>query len=62
MHLVQVKNFGSSSVPRNSVVSLTDHFDMTIAVYCGHKATEQLKQHFNRVKETILALCQSNIN
>ena len=27
-------------LPRNSVVRITDHPDMTSAVYHGHKATE----------------------
>ena len=30
-------------LPRNSVVGITDHQDMTLAVYCGHKATKKKK-------------------
>ena len=28
-------------MPRKRVVRLTDHPDMTLAVYCGHKTTTQ---------------------
>ena len=32
MHLVPVNHLGGLSLPRNSVVRLTDHSDMTIAI------------------------------
>ena len=41
MDLVLVNLLGSLSLPRNSVVRLTDRPDMTIAVYRGCKATRQ---------------------
>ena len=37
------------SLSRNSVVRLTDHPDMTIAVYCGHKATAQHTKHMDNL-------------
>ena len=44
MHLVLVNSLGGLNLPRNSVVRIIDHPDMTIAVYRGHKAT---KEHLN---------------
>ena len=38
------------SLPKNSVVRLTDYPDMIIAVYHGHKATKQ--QHHTRLTST----------
>ena len=35
MHLVLVNRLGGLSLPRNSVVRLTDRFDMTLVVYRG---------------------------
>ena len=35
MHLVPVNRLGGLSLPRNSVVRLTDRPDMTISVYRG---------------------------
>ena len=35
MHLVLVNPLGGLSLPRNSVVRVTDRPDMTIAVYHG---------------------------
>ena len=34
VRLVLVNHFGGLSLPRNSVVRLTDHPDLTIAIYC----------------------------
>ena len=39
VHEVLVNRLGSRSLPRNSVVRLTDHLEMTIAIYCGCKTT-----------------------
>ena len=39
-------HFRGLSLPRNSVVMLTDRSDMIIAVYCGRKATKQQTTHF----------------
>ena len=35
VHLVLVNSLGGLSLPRNSVISLTDRSDMAIAVYLG---------------------------
>ena len=40
-NLVLVIRLGGLSMPKNSVVRLTDPTDMTIAVYHGRKATKQ---------------------
>ena len=39
MHKVLVNHFEGLSMPRKSVVRLTDHPDMTIVVYHGRKTT-----------------------
>ena len=36
MHLVLVNGLGGLSLPRNSVVRVTDYPEMTIALYCEH--------------------------
>ena len=41
MHELQIKRSGGLSLPRKSVVRLTDRLDMTIAVYRGGKTTIQ---------------------
>ena len=47
MHEVLVKRLGGLSLPRKSVVRLTDHPDMTLDVYRGCKTTQQkLEQIF----------------
>ena len=46
MHEVLVNRLGGLSLPRKSVVRLTDRPDMTLDVYCGRKTTMQL-QHFS---------------
>ena len=38
MQVVLVNSLGGLSLPRKSVVRLTDYPYMTIAVYCGHWA------------------------
>ena len=43
MHEVLVNRLGGLSLPRKSVVRLTDHPNMTLDVYCGHKTTIQLQ-------------------
>ena len=60
MHEVLVNRLGGISLPRKSVVRLTDRPDMTLDVYRGRKTTMQqattkwppMKQHFmvNKVK------------
>ena len=47
MHEVLVNRLGGLSLPRKSVVRLTDHPDMTLNVYCGRKTTMQQQQARN---------------
>ena len=44
MHEVLINRLGGLSLPRKSVVRLTDRPDMTLDVYCGCKTTIQ-QQH-----------------
>ena len=44
VHEVLVNRLGGLSLPRKSVVRLTDRPDMTLDVYCGHKTTTQQQQ------------------
>ena len=44
MHEVLVNRLGSLSLPRKSVVRLTDRPDMTLDVYRGRKTTIQQQQ------------------
>ena len=45
LHEILVKRLGGLSLPRKSVVGLTDCPDLTIAVYCERKITiQQLQQ------------------
>ena len=39
MHEVLVNHLGGLSLPKRSVVRLTDRHDMTLDVYRGHKTT-----------------------
>ena len=41
VHEVLVNRLGGLSLPRKSVVRLTDRPDMTLDVYCGRKTTTQ---------------------
>ena len=43
MHEVLVNRLGGLSLPRKSVVRLTDRPDMTLDVYRGCKTTNQIK-------------------
>ena len=45
MHEVLVNRLRGLSLPRKSVVRLTDHPDMTLDVYRGRKTTTQLQRH-----------------
>ena len=47
MHEVLVNRLGGLSLPRKSVVRLTDRPDMTLDVYGGRKTTMQ--QHNNNI-------------
>ena len=44
MHEVLVNRFGGLSLPRKSVVRLTDRSDMTVPFYRGSKTTIQQQQ------------------
>ena len=44
MHEVLVNRLEGLSLPRKSVVRLTDHPDMTLDVYRGRKTTMQQQQ------------------
>ena len=44
MHEVLVNRLGGLSLPRKSVVRLTDRPDMTLDVYRGRKTTKQLQK------------------
>ena len=46
MHEVLVNRLGGLSLPRKSVVRLTDRPDMTLDVYRGRKTTIQTKQAY----------------
>ena len=46
MHEVLVNHLGGLSLPRKSVVRLTDLPDMTLDVYRGRKTTTQQQQNF----------------
>ena len=47
MHEVLVNRLGGLSLPRKSVVRLTDRPDMTLHVYRGRKTTMQPKKKSN---------------
>ena len=44
MHEVLVNRLGGLSLPRKSVVRLTDYPDMTLSVYHGRKTITQQQQ------------------
>ena len=48
VHEVLVNRLGGLSLPRKSVVRLTDHLDMTIDVYHGRKTTTQQQQQITK--------------
>ena len=51
MHEVLVNRLGGLSLPRKSVVRLTDRRDMTLDVYRGRKTT--LQQHYTQSNEKV---------
>ena len=62
MHEVLVNRLGGLSLPRKSVVRLSDRPDMTLDVYRGRKTTIQhmvLRKHFTKV--AVVLLCTSLI-
>ena len=54
MHEVLVNRLGGLSLPRKSVVRLTDRPDMTLDVYCGRKTTIQQLQYTFANKNAII--------
>ena len=46
VHEVLVNRLGGLSLPRKSVVRLTDCPDMTLDIYCGRKTTTQQQQQY----------------
>ena len=46
MHEVLVNRLGGLSLPRKSVVRLTNHPDMTLDVYLGRKTTTEQQQQY----------------
>ena len=66
MHKVLVNRLGGLSLPRKSVVRLTDRPDMSIDVYRGRKTTlQQQQQHYYSLPypmsadNSIVPLCHS---
>ena len=61
MHEVLVNRLGGLSLPRKSVVRLTDRPDMTLDVYRGRKTTIQQsynqKQNFKQTIYSQIVLC-----
>ena len=49
VHEVLVNRLGGLSLPRKSVVRLTDHPDMTLDVYRGRETTMQQQQQSNNI-------------
>ena len=56
MHEVLVNRLGGLSLPRKSVVRLTDRPDMTLDVYRGRKTTMQQQQ---QVVQSIVSITSS---
>ena len=57
MHEVLVNRLGGLSLPRKSVVRLTDRPDMTLDVYRGRKTTIQ-QQQYNTTRDVINIYCK----
>ena len=55
MHEVLVNRLGGLSLPRKSVVRLTDRPDMTLDVYRGRKTTMQQQQQPIVTKVSVLS-------
>ena len=57
MHEVLVNRLGGVSLPRKSVVRLTDRPDMTLDVYRGRKTTMQQQQQLCKLTHSCCAKC-----
>ena len=53
VHEVLVNRLGGLSLPRKSVVRLTDRPDMTLDVYRGRKTTMQQQQQLNYLESNV---------
>ena len=62
VHEVLVNRLGGLSLPRKSVVRLTDRPDMTLDVYRGHKTTTQKYYQFSFQNSCIYFPCYWNID
>ena len=60
MHEVLVNRLGGLSLPRKSVVRLTDRPDMTLDVYRGRKTTNQ--QQVYALNSAVEQLCCPSVN
>ena len=56
MHEVLVNHLGGLSLPRKSVVRLTDRPDMTLDVYYGRKTTKQQQQQPMCMVQTVFKM------
>ena len=54
MHEVLINLLGGLSLPRESVVRVTDRPDMTLDVYLGRKTTMQQQQQLQRLLLKVL--------
>ena len=61
MHEILVNRLGGLSLPRKSVVRLTDRPDMTLDVYCGRKTTIQQQQQQSFSQTNTFEVHDSNI-
>ena len=61
MHEVLVNSLGGLSLPRKSVVRLTDRPDMTLDVYRGRKTTIQQQQQYNLINMVSRLVLVENI-
>ena len=62
VHEVLVNRLGGLSLPRKSVVRLTDRPDMTSDVNCGRKTTTQQQQNRGVISSTGAGLQSNRIN
>ena len=58
MHEVLVNRLEGLSLPRKSVVRLTDRPDMTLDVYCGRKTTIKPRAALFAIPQEIFCHCQ----
>ena len=59
VHEVLVNRLGGLSLPRKSVVRLTDRPDMTLDVYRGRKTTMQQQQLKTTIYQRIITIIRS---